>query len=87
MANAADEPWDYTKEDGAARSELAVKAVRRIFQGMEWRAGTGRIHDLAMDAQRAAGPEDRGYTPEGKPAEQVLRRVVRQAAWKMNVKP
>ena len=32
----------------------------------------------------ASGPQDRGYTPEGKPAEQVLRSWLAKGTWKID---
>jgi hypothetical protein len=71
MDNAAREPWDYTTGD-PIDLELQARLYRGFFHAWqdvpelggysiwEWPPGDG-------------GPTDRGYTPEGKPAEQVLR--------------
>lgn len=72
IANAAHEPWDYTRDDEPINTELQ----RRLYEGFfrswhgkkdfggfiiwEWTPGDG-------------GPDNRGYTPENKPAEKVLR--------------
>ncbi len=74
MSNMAHEPWDYTKTRSEAPTDLDLQ--KRLYEGFfqswhsrpelggfsiwEWTPGDG-------------GPDDRGYTPENKPAEQVLR--------------
>ena len=71
LPNAAEEPWDYTKKLPAD-----PQIQRRLYEGFfrawhgekdlggfsvwEWSPGDG-------------GPDDTGYTPEGKPAADVLR--------------
>ncbi len=74
MSNMAHEPWDYTKSEREAPTDLDLQ--RRLYEAFfevwhgrpelggfsiwEWTPGDG-------------GADDRGYTPENKPAEQVLR--------------
>lgn len=79
MANAAHEPWDYTTGD-PVDLELQAKLYEGFFQSWhgnpllggfsiwEWTPGDG-------------GPNDRGYTPENKPAERVLRAWLAKPAW------
>ncbi len=83
LDNAAKEPWDYTKD-----VRINLELQRRLYQGFfetwhgtpwlggfsvwEWTPGDG-------------GPEDRGYTPENKPAEGVLREWLAKEAWEVRV--
>jgi hypothetical protein len=72
LANAASEPWDYTRTSLAVDLDLQRKLYEGFFEAWqgnpniagflfwEWPIGNG-------------GPEDKGYTPENKPAEKVLR--------------
>lgn len=72
VANAAHEPWDYTQMHHPVDLELQKKLYEGFFKAWhghpnlggfivwEWSPGDG-------------GPQNRGYTPEGKPAEAVLR--------------
>jgi hypothetical protein len=72
VANAAEAPWDYTRTSLAIDIDLQRKLYEGFFQAWhgqpvlggfmvwEWTNGNG-------------GPDDRGYTPENKPAEKVLR--------------
>ncbi len=72
LANAASEPWDYTRTTLPVDLELQRKLYEGFFKAWygnpdlggfmiwEWTPGDG-------------GTEDKGYTPENKPAEQVLK--------------
>ena len=72
LPNAASEPWDYTKAELPIDLELQRKLYEGFFRSWhgtpqlggfmiwEWTTGDG-------------GPNDRGYTPHSKPAENVLR--------------
>ncbi len=72
LTNAAHEPWDYTKESETIDLDLQKRLYEGFFEAWdgikdlggymiwEWTPGDG-------------GPDDRGYTPKGKPAEKVLR--------------
>ena len=80
MSNAASEPWDYTTGD-----PVDLELQKRLYQGFfetwygepllggfsiwEWSPGDGK------------GDNERGYTPEGKPAEKVLREWMAKPAW------
>jgi hypothetical protein len=80
LANAAHEPWDYTKQD----EQIDLDLQKRLYEGFftswwghpalggflvwEWTPGDG-------------GPDHRGYTPEGKPAEQVVREWFAKPRW------
>ena len=82
LANAASEPWDYTKTEEPVDLELQQKLYEGFFQSWygnpylggfmiwEWTPGDG-------------GPRDKGYTPENKPAEAVLRQWLAKPRWKV----
>ena len=81
MANAASEPWDYTTSD-----PVDLELQRKLYEGFfkswygnpnlggfmvwEWPPGDG-------------GPHDRGYTPENKPAEAVLKEWMAKPRWEV----
>jgi hypothetical protein len=82
LRNAASEPWDYTQEsepidldlqrrlyEGFFRSWYGVKELGG-FMIWEWPPGDG-------------GLQNRGYTPEGKPAEKVLKEWFAKPRWKV----
>jgi hypothetical protein len=80
MTNAAHEPWDYTTND-----PVDFEIQKRLYEGFfetwhgepllggfsiwEWSPGDGKAD------------HERGYTPEDKPAEQVLRSWLAKPAW------
>ncbi len=82
LANAAHEPWDYTKDDEDVDLDLQKRLYEGFFQSWygnehlggfmiwQWTPGDG-------------GPNDKGYTPENKPAEKVLEEWVRKPRWEV----
>lgn len=82
QANAAETPWDYTQ----ISPPISLPLQKRLYEGFfntwwgqqhlsgfmvwEWPPGDG-------------GSEDRGYTPEGKLAEQVLRQWFAKGRWQV----
>jgi hypothetical protein len=72
LANAADEPWDYTQESLDADPELQKKLYEGFFQAWYKEPGLGGFVVWEWTPGDPP-PGDKGYTPEGKPAEQVLR--------------
>lgn len=80
LGNAAHEPWDYTQYSVPIDLDLQKRLYEGFFDSWhgieqfggfmvwEWTCGEG-------------GPRNRGYTPEGKPAEQVLRTWFAKPRW------
>ncbi len=82
LANAAHEPWDYTK----AEEPIDLDLQKRLYEGFfstwwgerrlggfmvwEWTPGDG-------------GRGDRGYTPENKPAESVVKEWFAKDRWQV----
>ena len=73
LSNAAKEPWDYTRTSLPIDLELQRKLYEGFFQAWHGERALGgfMVWDWPMGD---GGPNDRGYTPENKPAEQVLRK-------------
>lgn len=82
MANMVTEPWDYTKTEAEAPTDDDVQ--RRLYEGFfeSWH-GRPEVGGFSIwewtpkpDKDDAATIQEaeRGYTPRGKPAEQVLRK-------------
>jgi hypothetical protein len=67
------DPWNYVMPGPLDHAEQALcyEALRRAWGGSELAAGL-----FFYDWWEAGGPEDRTYTPRGKPAEAVLRRFL-----------
>lgn len=82
LSNAAEAPWDYTQSSVKINLPLQKRLYEAFFNTWwgqprlggfmvwEWPPGDG-------------GPEDRGYTPENKPAEQVLRQWLAKPRWQV----
>jgi hypothetical protein len=72
LSNAADEPWDYTKTELDADPDLQKRLYEGFFQAWYKEPGLGGF----MVWEWTPGdpePGDKGYTPEGKPANEVLK--------------
>lgn len=63
-------PWDYTKPDPVDVEEQRVcyEAFRRVWDGQPFLGG---VYFYAWFEE--GGPQDRNYTPKGKPAEKVIK--------------
>jgi hypothetical protein len=82
LQNAADAPWDYTQLQEPADPELQHKLYEGFFKAWygnpdfggfmiwEWTPGDG-------------GLEDKGYTPENKPAGDLLREWMAKERWRV----
>jgi hypothetical protein len=82
MANMAFEPWDYTQTHHAIDPDLQKRLYEGFFRSWhgnpllggfsiwEWTPGDG-------------GKDHRGYTPENKPAEHVLREWLAKPRWQV----
>jgi hypothetical protein len=68
--HAALRPWDYTGE-GPARPELQARLYRAFYA--VWQADAHLAGVYFWNWFGEGGPEDRGYSPRGRAAEQVLR--------------
>jgi hypothetical protein len=82
QANAATDPWDYTQDSVPLDLDLQKRLYESYFE--TWygqKAFAGFM--LWSWTPNASGPQDRGYTPEGKPAEQVLRKWLAKGPWQV----
>jgi hypothetical protein len=73
LSNAASEPWDYTRTSLPVDLDLQRRLYEGFFQAWHGEPALGgfMVWEWPMGD---GGPADRGYTPENKPAEQVLRK-------------
>ncbi|MBV8782058.1 MAG: hypothetical protein JO353_11735 [Phycisphaerae bacterium] len=82
IGNAASEPWDYTVEE----QPLDLDLQKRLYQGF-FNVWYGNPHlggfSIWEWPPEEGGPDDRGYTPKGKPAEQVLKEYLAKPKWKV----
>ena len=82
MANAVSEPWDYTQEAVPLDLDVQRKLYEAYFESWYDKKGFGGFMMWAWTPNNS-GPEDRGYTPEGKPAEAVLRNWFAKGPWQV----
>ena len=84
QANAARDPWDYTKPESEEPLDLDMqkKLYEAFFQS--W-YGNPMLAGFSIWEwpPNAGGPEDRGYTPQGKPAENVLKSYLAKGPWQV----
>ncbi len=83
LENAATEPWDYTQPvpiDLALQARL-WEGFWQVWHGTPWLGGMSVWEWPPGDG----GEADRGYTPENKPAEDVIRRWFGKPAWIVDV--
>jgi hypothetical protein len=83
LANAAHEPWDYTKTELPVDTDLQRKLYEGFFRAWEGVPELGGFMVWQYTIGEG-GLQDRGYTPMGKPAEQVLREWFAKPRWTVN---
>ena len=80
MANAAHEPWDYTKTGEAIDLDLQKRLYQGFFESWYGNPNLGGFVMWEWPPEQG-GPDHRGYIPKGKPAEQVLREWFAKPRW------
>jgi len=84
LANASYEPWDYTRDDLA----LNLDIQRRLYEGFynSWwgkpQSAGFMMWEWSVDDE-PSGTEDKGYTPRGKPAADVMKAWMSKPRWKV----
>ena len=82
LANAAHEPWDYTRTD----LDLDLDIQTRLYEGFfrSWYGHPNMAGFMLWEwSIYNGGPNDKSYTPEGKPAEKVLRGWLAKGPWEV----
>jgi hypothetical protein len=81
LANASYEPWDYTRVD----LSLDLELQRRLYEGFfaSWWGKPQCAGFLLWEwtPESPGGPEDKGYTPRGKPAAEVMKAWLAKPRW------
>jgi hypothetical protein len=77
VSNAANEPWDYTKDELAVDNDLQRKLYEGFFRAWWGKPQLGgfMLWEWTLD------PSEKGYTPRGKPAEAVMRQWFSTPRW------
>ena len=78
----ASEPWDYTVEDVPLDLDLQKRLYLGVFETWYGNPHLGGFSIWEWPPAEG-GPDDRGYTPKGKPAEQVLKEYLAKSKWKV----
>ncbi|HEY8749417.1 MAG TPA: hypothetical protein VIM11_15640 [Tepidisphaeraceae bacterium] len=82
QGNAASDPWDYTQESVPLDLDLQRRLYESYFE--TWYGQKGFAGFMLWSwTPNASGPQDRGYTPEGKPAEAVVRKWLAKGPWQV----
>jgi hypothetical protein len=80
LENAANEPWDYTREDLAIDNDLQKRLYEAYFN--VWYRDP-HLGGCMMWEWPPGAPNEKGYTPKGKPAEAALRDWFAKPTWKV----
>ena len=82
LANAAKDSWDYTQDQLPADNDLQKKLYESFFQSW-W--GKPQMAGMIMWEMHPGGddPSGKGYTPQGKPAEDVLKSWYAKPRWEI----
>lgn len=72
LANAASEPWDYTRTSLSVDLDLQKKLYEGFFEAWQGNPALGGFMFWEW-TNGDGGGDDKGYTPENKPAEEVLK--------------
>jgi hypothetical protein len=78
LQNGASEPWDYTQTDLPADNDLQKRLYEAFFN--VW-YGNPHLGGFMIWEWPPGEPEEKGYTPKGKPAEQVMKEWFAKPAW------
>jgi hypothetical protein len=82
LANAANEPWDYTKTEEALDLDIQRKLYEGFFRSWYGNPNLGgfMIWEWALGE---VTPDNKGYSPENKPAENVLQEWLAKGPWEV----
>ena len=83
LANAASEPWDYTQTDVSVDLDLQKRLYEAYFNVWYGNPALGGFMMWEWPPEDGGSNAQRGYTPQGKAAEQVLRDWLAKKPWKV----
>jgi hypothetical protein len=81
LQNAANEPWDYTQSDLPADDDLQKRLYEAFFN--VWYGNPHLGGFMMWEWPPGDDTTGKGYTPKGKPAEQVMREWFAKKPWKV----
>jgi hypothetical protein len=83
LANASYEPWDYTRVDLALDLDLQKRLYEGFFESWWDKPQFAGFMLWEWTPESPGGPDDKGYTPRGKPAAQVMREWFAKPRWRV----
>ncbi|MGA2229901.1 MAG: hypothetical protein ABSH22_03155 [Tepidisphaeraceae bacterium] len=84
LANASYEPWDYTRVDLALDLDLQKRLYQGFFESWWGKPQCAGFMLWEWTPASPGGPDDKGYTPRGKPAADVMKEWLAKPRWKVN---
>jgi hypothetical protein len=82
QANTAREPWNYTDPAQPLDLELQKKLYQAFFESWWGKPYLGGF-SIWEWPPNSGGADDKGYTPEGKPAADVLKQWLAKGRWEV----
>jgi hypothetical protein len=85
LQNAAHEPWDYTQEQLPVDLELQKRLWEGFFQSWHGKPNFAgfMLWEWPPTEANYKPEQDKGYTPEGKPAEKTIREWLAKPGWQV----
>jgi len=83
LANASYEPWDYTRTELALDLDLQKRLYEGFFESWWGKPQSAGFIMWEWTPESPGGPTDKGYTPRGKPAADVLKEWLAKPRWKV----
>lgn len=82
QSNTVKEPWNYTEIEKPLNLEVQKRLYEAFFESW-WGNPIMGGFSIWEWPPNAGGPEDKGYTPEGKPAMDVLKKWLAKGSWEV----
>jgi len=83
LANASYRSWDYTQTELPVDLDLQKRLYEGFFQSWWGKPQFAGFLMWEWTPESAGGPEDKGYTPRGKPAADVMKEWFAKQRWKV----
>ena len=83
LDNASYEPWDYTRVDLKLNLDVQTNLYKGFFESWWGKPQSAGFMLWEWTPESPGGPEDKGYTPRGKPAAEVMKEWLAKARWEV----
>jgi hypothetical protein len=84
LSNASYEPWDYTRTELPLDLDIQTRLYTGFFESWWGKPQSAGFMLWEWTPESPGGPDDKGYTPRGKPAAEILKAWFAKQRW--NVK-